>query len=500
MNVSAMEKEYPLGTPQDIVLMCEKHALMPIDITCENCEEFICSKCAKEDHKDHDWITISTAATLKTTGLLKAMANIEEEDTLQIDEQIQEASKQMEENKKRCETEIARMQTHYDAIVEKLKKMKQRHEKTLRDSLESKNDDVSKVRSSLEEKKKKVLQRVKSLTENISTMTDIILLKTHRELMKLLLAERISIEMSGFLLRYESGHINEAVLESMMGQTFDVEQITATETDSFQWSNNPISGLEAMNEDTCFLRNTKLPYFVRVNKSGKKEERISVDVNDVCITDNNDVYFTDRKNKSISRLSPSGLVSPVFSTDPLQPIGICQTMDGGLLITLGDNESNLYQPNSDSRRLVRHVTLTGDVIREYEYQEDGQTRLFTVPLKVTQNGNTDICVINRTSGSSGKLVILSFCGSLKSVYPEINQRKELNLTDAVCDSYSYIIVSETSKSTVHLLSPDGKFMRYLLTENQVIHPTAISLKTSTLWIGDYQGLVKVFQYNLPLLC
>ena len=178
MNVSAMEKEYPLGTPQDLVLMCEKHALMPIDITCENCEEFICSKCAKEDHKNHDWITISTAATLKTRGLLKAMAKIEEEDTLQIDEQIQEASKQMEENKKRCETEIARMQTHYDAILEKLKKIKQRHEKTLRHSLEIKNDDMSKVRSSLEEKKKKVLQRVKSLTENISTMTDNCLLYT----------------------------------------------------------------------------------------------------------------------------------------------------------------------------------------------------------------------------------------------------------------------------------------------------------------------------------
>ena len=152
-----MEEEYPFGTPQEHVLMCEKHALMPIDITCEDCEEFICSKCVKEDHKDHDWITISTAATLRTRGLLKAMTKIEEEDIQQIDEKIQEASQQMDENKKRCETEIERIQRHYDAIFEKLKRMKQRHEKTLRDSLKIKNDDVSKLRSSLEERKKKVL-------------------------------------------------------------------------------------------------------------------------------------------------------------------------------------------------------------------------------------------------------------------------------------------------------------------------------------------------------
>ena len=88
----AANKEYPLGTSQEHALMYEKHALMPIDVTCEDCEEFICSKCAKEDHKDHDWITFSSAATLRTRGLLKALINIEEEDIKQIDKQIQEAS------------------------------------------------------------------------------------------------------------------------------------------------------------------------------------------------------------------------------------------------------------------------------------------------------------------------------------------------------------------------------------------------------------------------
>nr|XP_022336255.1 uncharacterized protein LOC111132723 [Crassostrea virginica] len=496
--MAAKEEEYPLETPQEHALMCEKHALMPIDVTCEDCEKFICSKCVKEDHKDHDWITIPTAATLRTRGLLKAMTKIEEEDIKQIDEKIQEASRQIDENKKKCETEIKRIQRHNDAILEKLEKMKHRHENSLRDSLESKNNNVSKVRSSLEERKKKVMQRVKSLKENSGAMTDIILLKTHRELMKLLLADTNSIEKYGFLLRHEGGNINEAVLESMMGQTFDAEQITATETDSFQWSDKPIVVIEAMNEDTCLLAGNESPFVAQVNKSGKKEKQFSIDVNDVCVTDNNEVYVTDEKNKSISRLSLSGSVSPVFSTDPLVPIEICQTKDGGLLVTLKDTESDIhvYKPNSDSRRLVRHVTLTGDVIREYEYQEDGQTRLFTLPGRVTQNGNTDICAINMKSETCSELVILSFSGSLKTVYPEQNQRKELSLADVVCDSYSNIIVCELSNSSVHLLSPDGEFMRYLLTKNQVNRPYSMSMKKSTLWIADFQGRVKVFQYNL----
>ena len=489
------EEEFPLGTPQEHALMCEKHTLMPIDVTCEDCEAFICSKCAKEDHKDHDWITISTAATLRTRGLMKSLRKIEEEDIQKLDEKIQRASQQMEENKKRCENEVSKLQKHYDAIIEKLHKIKEKHEKILKENLECKNAEVRKDKSSLEKKKKSVLQGVQSMREKSGTMTDIILIKAHRELTKVLSTQVNAAQKFDFLLRHEGGDINIAVLESMIGHMFDVEQITVTETDSFQWSDKPIFVIEAMNEDTCLVKQIEFPCVAQVNKSGKKEKQFSVDVNDVCVTDNSEVYVTDRKNKSISRLSPSGTVSPVFSADPLLPIGICQTKEGGLLVTLRDTESDPYEPNSDSRRLVIHMTLTGDVIRKYEYQEDGQTRLFTWPMRVTQNSNTDICVINRTNKTTGELVIHSFSGSLKSVYPEQVQRKELHPIDVVCDSYSNIIVSELSNSSVHLLSPDGRFVRYLLTQNQVNKPLAMSLKKSTLCIGDAKGLIKVFQYK-----
>ena len=55
-----------------------------------------------------------------------------------------------------------------------------------------------------------------------------------------------------------------------MGKTYDVEQITVTETDSFQCSDNLIYVLESINEDRCLLKNTKLPNVVQVNKSSKK--------------------------------------------------------------------------------------------------------------------------------------------------------------------------------------------------------------------------------------
>ena len=234
------EEVYLLGTPQEHALICEKHYSMPIDVICEDCEIFICSKCVKEDHKDHNWDTITSAAILRKRGLLKTLTKIEEEDIQQIDEKIEKASKQMEVNKERCKTEVSRIQGQYDAMLEKLFKIRKQQEKALMDNLASKNSDLSQIRSILEEKKKNILQSVKSLKENERTMTDITFLRTHIELTKLLSTKNNDVEMSKFSMIYEGGGINEAVLASMMGQNFDYEKITVTETNSFQWGNTPI--------------------------------------------------------------------------------------------------------------------------------------------------------------------------------------------------------------------------------------------------------------------
>ena len=496
----AEKEEYPFGTPQEHALICEKHSSMPIDFICEDCEDFICTKCVKEDHKDHEWDTITTAATLKSRGLLKTLSKIEEEDIQQMDENIEKVSKQMKKNKKRCKTEASRIKRQYDAIVEKLEKIRKQQKRELSDRLRRKHADLSQVRSSLEEKKKKVLQSVKSLKENSSNMTDISLLKTNRELTKLLSTKNIDIPMFDFLSKYECGNINEETLQSMMGQIiqFDYENIAVAETNSLQWGNEPIELLKAIDEDTCLL-SADLVNVIQLNKhQAEKEKQFKViaGLRDICVTDNTEIYITCWMNKSISCLFPSGLISTRFSTDPLLPKGICQTKDGGLFVTLEDTETERYEPNPHSRRLVRHVTLTGDVIHEYEFQGDSQTRLFTSPYIVKQNGNTDICVTNWTSKTTGDLVILFYAGSLKSVYSGHKQKKEFAPTDLANDRHCNIIVSDKNNSTIHLLSPEGKFIKYLLTENQVVQPVAISLKNSTLWIGDDYGVIKVFQYTL----
>lgn len=91
--MATSDPTYPLELvcAQEHIPMCKKHSLI-IDITCEDCDEFICSQCAKTNHKDHDWTTIFTARIKKRRELKKTLSKIKEKDVKEIYEEIQKKS------------------------------------------------------------------------------------------------------------------------------------------------------------------------------------------------------------------------------------------------------------------------------------------------------------------------------------------------------------------------------------------------------------------------
>jgi hypothetical protein len=134
-----------------------------------------------------------------------------------------------------------------------------------------------------------------------------------------------------------------------MGKTLDLEDIGAAETYSFQYSDKPVAILSAFSENNGYAKFVGSEYFEHITKQGDKKQKYNVVVNSVCVTETGDVYVTGRENKAVVRLSPSGSVSTVVSTRPFIPGGICQSPDGGLLVTM-----EKMKPNTS---LLRHMTL-----------------------------------------------------------------------------------------------------------------------------------------------
>jgi hypothetical protein len=390
------------------------------------------------------------------------------------------------ELEKQSDSEIQKLRKHFDDIIARLTEIKTSHEITLTHHRIERSKQVNRLITHYGEPKKDLVETTNFMEENNSSVSDYNLIDNHRELLKLVSAGEEEEVRSEYSLRYTRGEFDDNKLDSLMGQTLDLEDIGATETNSFQYSDEPVYILNAFSENDGYANFLDSTYIEHITKQGEKKQKYNITTIGVCVTNTGDIYVTDMENKAVVRLSPSGSVSTVVSTRPREPGGICQSLDGGLLVTMEDKKSKIS--------LLRHMTLTGDVTHDYEYQEDGQTRLFTVPIRVQQNRNSDICVVNLTSKSTGNLMILSSSGRVKSVYHGQNLKNNFLPYDVACDTRCNILVADPGNHRVHLLSPDGEFLKFLLTEDKVLVPSALSLYGSTLWVGCGDGTVKLFHY------
>lgn len=309
-------------TPPEHIPMCGKHYLIK-DISCEDCDEFICSQCAKTDHKYHDWNTILTAGSIRRKGLKRTLSKVKEEDLKELDEKIKIAERQLKENKKYCASEIAKLQKHFDDIVSKLHGIKKNLETRFSSHLFSKNADVGNKKLNMAKKRDKIKELVKFLEEKHSTMSDFSLIDNLRDLTYLVSCD---VDKGAHSVRYRKGNIIEKSLESMamMGETFDFDDITATETNSFLYGDYTVVVMEAINEETCYLESLISNHFEKVNKCNESEKRMKMHVSGVCVTDDVVVFATDYNSSSIVRLSLSNSVSTTFSTAQLTPEGICR--------------------------------------------------------------------------------------------------------------------------------------------------------------------------------
>lgn len=151
---------------------------------------------------------------------------------------------------------MSRLQKHYKEIVSRLNEIKKNRERLLRNNLQRKNTEVRQKTSDLENKKKQGINLVTFLEQKHSTMSDYSLLDNLRDFPKLMpdIDCDIGREKDDYSIRYSSWDISEELLQSIMGQTFDLDDICFTEADSFQYEDKPIDVIEAVNEDRCFAK------------------------------------------------------------------------------------------------------------------------------------------------------------------------------------------------------------------------------------------------------
>ena len=487
---------------QEALKTCEEHPNKELSCFCETCKTFICTTCAKTTHHGHEWDFIPLIAKMcrQETPLLCREINQENmprcrEKIRIIDDNISDVEKAADEDAKKLEERRTDM---IDAINEIIDEQQRKR-------LEIKNrgcENLQEQRLLLVTKVEYLDKMTSSLDSNISAYTDFDVIEMKQEMLTALQGvESLNVNFAATEVTFVRGEIDRGLMKKMVGaieekatakviDTISVKQVKIIEQfDKTIVVIAPISTTQAWIGVSCSYTITKLSF-----KNTGNTETIDFKRYNDCITGSNDDFIVAKyTEQAIHCVTSSGVEDVIASTKPLHPLRIIKTQTDEILVSLRDNGDD-YNLNPSSRRLVQRMTLTGKVLNTYEFQGDGVTRLFTFPTRTAENGNSDICVINRTSQKTGELIVLHGDGRIRFTYCGQGGSK-FDPRDVACDSMSGIIVLDCYETnSLHLLSPDGKFLRYLLSDKFDSFPYVMTLYQGYLWIGFGNGAVNVYKY------
>jgi hypothetical protein len=108
------------------------------------------------------------------------------------------------------------------------------------------------------------------------------------------------------------------------------------------------------------------------------------------------------------------------------------TSDNNIIVGVKE-PGNPFTPTDKSTRALLIFGMDGKQQHTYQY-DSNKHRLFTVPYRITTNNNKDIVVVDKTSGDTGRVVVVGWEGGLRWTYTghsKINVTTQFNPIDVV---------------------------------------------------------------------
>ena len=483
---------------QEALKTCEEHPNEELSCFCKTCKKFICTTCAKTIHHGHEWDFIPLVAKKRRKETPILCRKIKQDNMPRCREKLRAVDGNIADVEKASDEDVKRLEERRSGLIDAINQIID-EEKRKRTAI--KEREIRKLRedgSQLWTKIEYLDKMTTSLDSNIGSYTDFDIIEMEIEMLNTLTElEAYDEGVPVTEVTFVPGEINRTVIAEMIGRieetTVNVDaSVTVEEVKTLKEFDKKIFNIAPISSNQAWVADNKSYLIKRLSLQNTETTSVTLPPHDDFITlTNGDFIVTHYKDRVIRRVTSAGKVSDIVSTKPLHPSWISKTKTGDVLVSLQDDGDN-YKLRPSSHRLVQRMTLTGKVLNTYEFREDGKTWLFTVPWRATENGNSDICVINRTSDNTGKLIVLHRDGRVRASY--CGQDSKFDPRDVACDSKKRIIVSDCTNKCLHLLGPDGTFLRYLLSD-MFDFPHVMALYQGNMWIGFDKGAVKVYKYN-----
>ena len=480
---------------QVALLLCDKHVDEEMDIYCKTCKRPTCTECLKtSEHQGHDLDTIPKLYRKiknRRLDLLKEMEtkvnlvrNKNRRHLRNVQCRNEQLLKRNLENAEKKRTELHRA---VDEIIDSHVNCLTEHSKKLGEEIDREVDKLQKDESEL----MKMLE-----TFEKTTMVGLDLIEYYEKLReKVDSLQLLDISQYSSTQIYVEGELDPDSLQKMIGEVTEIKSGTNSVEiiSSFQIGNDAILTICPLSDKEAWLSDTG--EFRSIRRDGHHTKTVKHKTPGRSFIPHDGGFLVcNSPQKNILKVDMSGKSSVWMDTSPLKACTIGEALNVNVLITLCDEWSDTR--TEQSQRSVRMVTPSGEVLHSYEYGEDGGTSVLTQPLFAMQNNNSDVCVINHFTKLNNKiranLCVFYEDGTLKFVYAGQN----VVPCGICCDLLCNIICVNYMDDTIHVISSEGSFLRYLFTSDTCVpYPFSIALQRGVLWVGSKKGEVRVYRYN-----
>ena len=206
----------------------------------------------------------------------------------------------------------------------------------------------------------------------------------------------------------------------------------------------------------------------------------------IAVIQNRDLVFTDNIERSINIVKNTEIQS-LIRLCGWKPLNLCSTSSRDILVIMIRRTRNSKQS--------KIVLYAGSEEKQNIQWDDQGKALFSCdsdPKYLKENMNSDICVADFTAGA---VVVVSAAGKLRFRYtggPSSTKDpfKPLGITT---DSQSRILVANANNMCIHILDPNGQFLRYIDSNVRISYDLYVNSKDN-LFVPEYTGKVKIIQY------